>query len=407
MSETPLTPPAEASTLVLTPPAPVAVVATEKAGGMVPLDQAALPGLDQKVADYVSSLVELDPHSPAFSAKADDIRTMGDADIRASADTSNHLLQAPMRAMSKGDFAEGSKVSQSLIDLRRTIEDLDPAQATGVKKLLGLIPFGDKLQDYFRKYESSQGQLDGILRALYSGQDELRKDNASLEQEKSHLWETMQRLAQYIYIAQHLDEALAAKITEVQATDPDKAKALQEDVLFYVRQKHQDLLTQLAVSIQGYLAIDLVRRNNIELVKGVDRATTTTVSALRTAVIVAQALANQRLVLNQINALNTTTSNMIQTTSELLATQSVAINKQAADSTIGIDKLQAAFANVYQAMDAIDSFKLQALDSMSQTITTLQTEIDKSQQYVARVRQSDERAAGGPGPLDLGAGGTP
>jgi uncharacterized protein YaaN involved in tellurite resistance len=131
------------------------------------------------------------------------------------------------------------------------------------------------------------------------------------------------------------------------------------------------------------------------------------VSALRTAVIVAQALANQRLVLDQINALNTTTSNMIQSTSELLATQSVAINKQAADSTIGIDKLQAAFANVYQAMDAIDSFKLQALDSMSQTINTLQTEIDRSQQYVARVRQSDERAAADPGPLDLGSGGTP
>jgi len=407
MSDAPLTPPAATSTLVLTPPEPVTAVATEKAGGMVPLDQSALPGLDQKVADYVSSIVELDPHSPAFSAKADDIRTMGDAEIRASADTSNHLLQAPTRALSKGGFSEGSKVSQSLLELRRTIEDLDPAQATGVKKLLGLIPFGDKLQDYFRKYESSQSQLDAILRALYSGQDELRKDNASLEQEKSRLWDTMQRLAQYIYIAQHLDAALVAKIAEVQATDADKAKALQQDVLFYVRQKHHDLPTQLAVSIQRYLAMDLVRTNHIELVKGVDRATTTTVSALRTAVIVAQALANQRLVLDQINALNTTTSNMIQSTSELLATQSVAINKQAADSTIGIDKLQAAFANVYQAMDAIDSFKLQALDSMSQTIDTLQGEIDRSQQYVDRVRQSDERAAGAPGPLDLGPGGTP
>ena len=39
---------------------------------------------------------------------------------------------------------------------------------------------------------------------LHDGQDELRKDNAALEQEKVHLWETMQRLGQYIYIAQHL-----------------------------------------------------------------------------------------------------------------------------------------------------------------------------------------------------------
>lgn len=407
MTDTPLTPPAATSTLVLTPPEPVAAVATTKAGGMVPLDQAALPGLDQKVEQYVTDIVSLDARSPAFGAKADDIRAMGDDDIRSAAESSNRLLQAPMRAMSKGDFSEGSKVSKSLLDLRRTIEDLDPAQATGVKKLIGLIPFGDKLRDYFRKYESAQGQLDGILNSLYSGQDELRKDNASLEQEKANLWETMQRLGQYIYIAEHLDAALVAKIAEIEISDPDKAKALTQDVLFYVRQKHQDLLTQLAVSIQGYLAMDLVRKNNIELVKGVDRATTTTVSALRTAVIVAQALSNQRLVLDQINALNTTTSNMIQSTAELLATQSVEINKQAADATIGIDKLQAAFANVYQAMDEIDTFKVQALSSMQQTITALETEVDKSKQYVERVRSADQRSADGAGPLDLDSGGAP
>ena len=160
-------------------------------------------------------------------------------------------------------------------------------------------------------------------------------------------------------------------------------------MLFYVRQKHQDLLTQMAVSIQGYLAIDLVRKNNIELIKGVDRATTTTIAALRTAVIVAQALANQKLVLDQITALNTTTSNLIESTSKLLATQSVDIQKQAASATIGIDSLKAAFANIYQSMDAIDTFKAQALDAMSETVTSLQTEIDKSQAYLKRVRASE------------------
>src|SRR5690349_21883782 len=123
------------------------------------------------------------------------------------------------------------------------------------------------------------------------------------------------------------------------------------------RQKHQDLLTQLAVSVQGYLALDIIRRNNMELVRGVQRATTTTVAALRTAVIVAQALANQKLVLDQITALNTTTSGLIESTSQLLATQSVAIHQESASATVSIEKLQAAFANIYQTMDAIDTFK--------------------------------------------------
>jgi uncharacterized protein YaaN involved in tellurite resistance len=399
MSTAPLAPPAATSELVLEPPQAVAAVPTEKAGGMVPLDQAALPGLDEKVSAYVDSIVSIDPHSPDFAKKADDIRTMGDADIRASADMSNRLLQSPVRAMDKGGLSEGAKVGASLVELRRTIEDLDPAHAQ-TRKLLGLIPFGDKLRDYFHKYESAQTHIDKILKALYDGQDELRKDNAALEQEKAHLWETMQRLAQYIYIAEHLDKALEAKINDMRASDPERAKTLEQDVLFYVRQKHQDLLTQLAVAIQGYLAIDLVRKNNNELIKGVDRATTTTVSALRTAVIVAQALANQKLVLDQITALNTTTANMIESTAQLLATQSVGIQQEAASSTIGIDKLQAAFSNIYQAMDAIDTFRSQALGTMSATITSLQTEITKAQTYVDRVHKADER--GDAGSLDLG-----
>jgi uncharacterized protein YaaN involved in tellurite resistance len=167
-----------------------------------------------------------------------------------------------------------------------------------------------------------------------------------------------------------------------------------------VRQKHQDLLTQLAVSIQSYLAIDIIIKNNIELIKGVDRASTTTISALRTAVIVAQALGNQKLVLDQIAALNTTTSGMIERTSEMLKDNSAAIQEQAASSSIGIEQLQAAFANIYATMDSIDEFKLKALDTMSETIGVLENEVEKSKAYVARVQTQDQRAASGQLDLD-------
>ena len=268
-----------------------------------------------------------------------------------------------------------------------------------------MIPFGDKITDYFRRYETAQSHLNGILHSLRNGQDELTRDNVALNMEKQNLWATMGRLNQYIYVAERLDAKLAATIAQLELSDPERARSLSQDVLFYVRQKHQDLLTQLAVSIQSYLAIDIIIKNNLELIKGVDRASTTTISALRTAVIVAQALANQKLVLDQITALNTTTSDLIQRTSEMLRDNSAQIQQQAASATIGLPQLQAAFQNIYATMDSIDNFKLQALDTMAATIGTLESEVVKSRDYLDRARRQDQQLASGALDLDDGAPG--
>jgi uncharacterized protein YaaN involved in tellurite resistance len=401
-----LQPPTSGS-LTLTAPEPPPAIAQTQAPELAPaVDAAALPGLDAKVDDYINSLLSADAKSPEFANKSNDVRTMGDADIREAANTSNRLLQVPVKALNEGGLSSGSKVGTTLVELRRTVEDLDPKGATGAKKLLGMIPFGTKLRDYFQKYQSAQAQLNAIIQALYDGQDELRRDNASLNQEKQNLWTTMARLNQYIYVAERLDARLSTTIAELDTSDPTRAKALREDVLFYVRQKHQDLLTQLAVSIQGYLAMDIVIKNNIELIKGVDRATTTTVSALRTAVIVAQALANQQLVLNQITALNQTTSRMIESTSEMLKENSTRIQAGAASAAVGLPELQKAFANIYATMDAIDTYKVAALDSMAATIGTLETETTKARTYLERVHSNDSQAVtgGAAGSLDLGIG---
>ena len=394
----PLTPP-EATLTLTAPEAPAAVVETQAPRMAPQVPAEVVPELDAKVDGFLTALAGAAVGSPEFSAQAENVRTMGDADIRKAAETSNRMLQMPVKALKDGGIAQGSTVGKTLLELRRTIEDLDPSEAKGTRRLMDWLPFGDKVEDYFRKYQSSQSQLNGILHSLRNGQDELTKDNVALNLEKTNLWGVMGRLNQYLYVAEKLDARLAAKIAELELSDPEAAKTLSQDVLFYVRQKHQDLLTQLAVSIQSYLAIDVIIKNNIELIKGVDRASTTTVSALRTAVIVAQALGNQKLVLDQVTALNSTTSGMIRRTSEMLKDNSAAIQEQAASSTIGMEDLQAAFANIYATMDSIDQFKLKALDTMAQTIGVLETEVEKSKSYLERVQSHDARNAAGS--LDL------
>ena len=298
----PLAPPTPLEApFALTAPEPVKPVALTAAPAMAPaVDPQVVPGLDAKVDSYLSSLTASPAGSPQFAAQAADVRTMGDADIRHAAESSNRLLQTPVNAIREGGLASGSKVGSTLLDLRRTVEDLDPSGAQGARKILGFIPIGDKIVDYFRKYQSAQSHLDAILHALRDGQDELRRDNVALTMEKTALWEAMGRLNQYVYVSERLDARLSAAIADLEATDPDRARALRDDVLFYVRQKHQDLLTQLSVSIQNYLAIDILVRTTSSSSRASTGPSTTTMSALRTAVIVSQALSNQKLVLDQI-----------------------------------------------------------------------------------------------------------
>jgi uncharacterized protein YaaN involved in tellurite resistance len=196
-----------------------------------------------------------------------------------------------------------------------------------------------------------------------------------------------------IHIAGTLDQRLEAKAAELDSSDPAKAKVIRENALFYARQRTQDLLTQMAVTVQGYLALDLVKKNNVELVKGVDRASTTTVGALKTAITVAQAMTNQKLVLEQITALNTTTANIIDGTSKMLKDNTARIHEQAASSTIPMETLSRAFQNIYDTMDAIDSFKLKALDTMKTTVTSLEGEVAKSKGYIARAEGASQAQA--------------
>ncbi len=379
---------ATATEFTLTPPDPVPVVAPEKAAGLVPVTSEQKSKLDSKVDAFVDELVAVDANSPAFGEKVDQITRMGQEQIRAAAAMSNRFLDRPVRAMD----ADGT-VGKDLAELRRTVEELDPGRQgklSGPRKILGIIPFGNKIKNYFDSYSSAQTHIASILQRLESGKKELHLENAAIDTERQKLWAAMGELEQMIHIAKTLDERLEAKALELDSVDPAKAKALRESALFYVRQRTQDLLTQMAVSVQGYLALDLVKKNNVELVKGVDRASTTTVGALRTAVTVAQAMTNQRLVLGQITALNKTTSDIIDSTSTLLREQTAQIHEQAAASTIPLETLQRAFQNIYDTMDEVDAFKIRALDSMKQTVNVLTNEVEKSKGYIARAEGASQ-----------------
>ncbi len=379
--------------LKLEAPDVVTTVQPQDAAGLVPLKQEERSALELKVDAFVDDLVATNTNSPEFGKKIDQLTAMGRKEIAEAAGHSSRFLDRPVKAISSD-----TGIGADLTELRRTVEDLDPGRKGNLlapKKLFGIIPFGSKLRHYFDGYKSAQSHISTILARLASGKDELLMDNAAIDVERANMWKTMGKLEQMIHISKTMDARLEEKANELDATDPAKAKAIRETALFYTRQRTTDLLTQMAVTVQGYLALDLVKKNNIELVKGVDRASTTTVAALRTAVTVAQALTSQKLVLEQITALNTTTANVIDSTGNMLKNQTGEIHKQAASATIPLETLQRAFQNIYDTMDTIDRFKVEALGNMKQTVDVLTTEVEKSRGYIARAEGVEQNRLSG------------
>ncbi|MDG5803401.1 toxic anion resistance protein [Streptomyces ossamyceticus] len=378
----------------LTPPEPVAAVPREKAGGLVPVEESVRSDMARKAEEYVRSLAALDARSPEFAGKVGEIAALGAGEMRTAAAQSNRMLERTVRSLpDKGGDAQ-SQVAGSLVELRRVVEDLDPRDLPAGKgrKFLSRLPGGNRLRDHVAKYATAQGTLNRIVGSLRGGQDELRRDSAALQTERVRLWETMGKLQEYVVLAEALDAAVEAHIA---VADPQQADTLRADVLFPVRQKHQDLLTQLAVCAQGYLAMDVVRRNNEELIKGVDRAATTTVSALRISVMLASALDTQRKVVDQVNALRGTTEDLIRGNAEMLATQSGEIQRIAADPAVGAETLRSAFQQIYRTLDTIDTYKAQATETMAATVESLTAELQHAGRYLERSRSQGALEGGG------------
>ena len=304
MATEPATETETATKLKLDPPEALQPIAAAEAAGLVPLKSEETSELDKRVAQFVDELAALDSNSPEFGKKVDQLTAMGRKEIAEAAGASNRFLDRPVKAIDKD-----TGIGADLTELRRTVESLDPKEsAPRPRKFLGIIPFGNRVDRYFDKYRSSQTHISKILGSLANGKDELLMDNAAIDTERAGLWKTMHKLEQMIHISKSSTSSSRTRPTSSTRPSRPRPRRSARRALFYTRQRTTDLLTQMAVTVQGYLALDLVKKNNVELVKGVDRASTTTVSALRTAVTVAQAMTNQKLVLEQITALNTTTA---------------------------------------------------------------------------------------------------
>lgn len=343
--------------------------------------------LKETAAGNVAAIMGLDLESlDKRKAILQSIDSFGLNTMRSSTEK-NSLLQVSVGNLSKtGD--EGGTVAKGLTELQLQLKDLDPSLVDFAKQgFLG--KFFNPLRAYFAKYQKADAVIADIVASLDKGKITLKNDNTTLEIEQQALRDLTKRLQKEIQLGMLMDEEIESQLNAAKARneDPDKIRFITDEVLFPLRQRLMDLQQMLVVNQQGIMAIEVVMRNNKELIRGVDRARNVTVSALKISVTVASALYNQRIVLKKIELLNATTDQLISGTSKMLKNQGAEIHKQSLEASISVDTLKEAFADVLSALDSISVYKQEALPRMRETIDQFRELADSGEQQIQRLEK--------------------
>ena len=301
------------------------------------------------------------------------IEEFGLEDLKRSKGNNNAILKNRLVNLDKAGnmtgLGEVTNVTKGLEDLTMKMKDLDPSHLDFVKTgVLGKI--FNPVRRYFEKYKTADQEIAAIVESLDKGKQTLITDNKTLEIEEVEMRNNSLQMMKNVEMGMQLKQMLEGAVTQARAdgVDPDKIRFVEEEVLYPLNQRIEDFQQVGLVSQQGVIGTEIIRRNNKELIRSVDRAQNVTVTALRTAVTVAGALFNQKIVLEKVNSLNKATNEIMAGTSKMLHTQGVEIQKQASETAISGDTLKLVFAEALQALDDISTYKQQALPQMEETI---------------------------------------
>ena len=380
-----------APTFTLTPPEVLQPIAQEVAKTAVPLQAETKTAVDDQVERFMNGLLSEDLQSEAFKSRLDSAFALGREEISVA----SGLMQG--RLMQR-NFAgvEDSSAFKAIQDMRGHLDDLNPGKEGDLfqpQKILGFIPYGNKLQAYFRKFESAGSQLQKSMQQIYAARDDMQRDVVDIEATRGKLWEAMQKLSAAIYFAETLDAKLAAKVQALQATDPLKAKALEQEVLFYARQNLQDMMTQQAVCTNGYLALDVLKKTGREMMNGCSRVATTGMSALAVAQTVARATGNQIKVMEMLTGVNTAIDSLVAETGRQLGTHVEKTTEFAQNPMLGVEKMKEMFDQTFKAMDAMDDFRSKSIAVMGQNNAMIKEQLARADQYIDKTRQQQAREA--------------
>lgn len=310
----------------------------------------------------------------------------GLADINKSSNK-NQMLSKRCVDLQK---SSSDAIGDDLLELNRQIKALDPGKVDFTSKgVLGSI--FNPIKKYFSKYEKAEDVISEIIESLNESKKVLENDNTTLLNEEEVMRETTKRLLANVELGKDMDLSIENQIrnAEINGIEEEKINFVKEEILFPLRQRIMDIEEMVLINQQAIISLNVIRKNNKELIRGVNRAENVTMSALRVGVMLASALYNQKIVMDKLNILNDTTEQIIQSTSRMLREQGVMIQKQSSETMLSPEVLKASFDEAVKAIEDLSVYKQNALPKMKETIEMFNDMAIKGQEVVDRIESNN------------------
>ncbi|MBG9784559.1 Tellurite resistance protein [Alkalihalobacillus lehensis] len=308
-------------------------------------------------------------HLPSMESETDlqdlfkKLDTLGEVEQR-EAGESLEALKRPVREM-MGD--ESNTLPKQLHELREVVGQLEPdhLKDSQIKKLFNRLIRRNPIEQYVRRYQTVEAQVDHIVEGLLTGKDKLQEDNVMLKELKVVARERIGNLNEQISMGKELHEMLEKEMTSEKWAD--NANELKKGQL-KVTTRMKNMQQAVMVLQQSLASVDLIMENNEKLEEAIFNAITMTKNIITVTASIQLALTNQKKVISAVQNVNQATESMLLSNAELLKQNTEETLKTLEEPAIALDAFRKAYDNVYKAIELTEESNERIVSSGKQFI---------------------------------------
>lgn len=186
-------------------------------------------------------------------------------------------------------------IEKDITNLNEIVKKLDPSGVDfTVKKRL----FFNPVKKYFNRIKSEESNIRFFIENLKKERDILKRDNITLEIEIKNLDSIIKHIdIEYengLILKNEIDESLK------NLKDKSKENYYIQNYIEPLDKRLYDLKQMAIIKQQSVLALEIICRNNREIIRNLEKIQNVTMEALNTAIMMANSLHNQKVVLNKV-----------------------------------------------------------------------------------------------------------